>query len=467
MSYSAFINQYSAIIVRRFLHICLLLFLAVSLQAQDSLRLYADTFKLHEQVNHMSDDRLLLYLVQQQGIQLAKKDSLAFAKRLETDTTTAYPFHVGLRDSLIIAERVKAMNGAHPLTLPLMYVPEKRSVTESPDSACTIANIRRNARRYVSATHPELYKSVYDHNRLKDLDYRPQAAVQEIEVEKALVWDPEEDRISKLRAIRNQFTPWRKEATIMLQLTQNYVSKNWYQGGNSSFAVISIAQGYINYDDKNRITWENSGEWRYGFNTVSADTLRKINANEDVFKLYSKLGIKIVNKLSYSVSADFQTHFFNTWKENTKQLKTGPLTPVRLNIATGLDYKPVEGLSLYFAPLSYRLVAVTDTIHAAQTNYSIPNGKKALNELGSSFRVEWIWKPVREISLETKFYFYTNYRRVEIDWETTCNFIINRFISARIMLHPRYDNTVILPDDERAKIQFKELISIGFAHKFR
>ena len=53
-----------------------------------------------------------------------------------------------------------------------------------------------------------------------------------------------------------------------------------------------------------------------------------------------------------------------------------------------------------------------------------------------------------------------------MDWEVTCDFIINRYMSARLTLHPRYDSSAIQEGDTHAKMQFKELISIGFAHKF-
>jgi hypothetical protein len=99
-------------------------------------------------------------------------------------------------------------------------------------------------------------------------------------------------------------------------------------------------------------------------------------------------------------------------------------------------------------------------------SFGIEEGKNILNDVGSSLRVKWKWQPLREIALETEFYLYTNYKRVEIDWQTDCNFIINRFLSARLSLHPRYDNTVILAGDEKAKIQYKEMLSIGFSHKF-
>jgi len=51
---------------------------------------------------------------------------------------------------------------------------------------------------------------------------------------------------------------------------------------------------------------------------------------------------------------------------------------------------------------------------------------------------------------------------VEIDWEIVSNFTINRFLSTRLTLNPRYDNTII---GQKAYLQFKELLSFGFSYK--
>ena len=285
-------------------------------------------------------------------------------------------------------------------------------------------------------------------------------------VQRSLVKDAEEDQKDAMRAIRNMHTPWRKEATIIAQMTQNYVSPNWYQGGVSSFAVLSIMKGQIGYYGE-RFTWENTGEWRAGGSTAKEDTLRYVACTDDLFRLYSKANYKAVNKLYYSFSAEFETRFFRTYKTNTTTLKSAPFSPVRLNLALGIDYKPIEGMSISFSPLAYKMIHVADTVNMNKADYGIEAGKKTLNDVGSSIRFEYVWKPVREVVLETKLYMYTNYKKVEVDLEVNCDFIINRFFSARVMLHPRYDNTVILDGQEKAKIQFKELLSIGFAHKFR
>ena len=74
---------------------------------------------------------------------------------------------------------------------------------------------------------------------------------------------------------------------------------------------------------------------------------------------------------------------------------------------------------------------------------------------------------MREIELETKFYFFTNYKQIETELELDVDFIINRFLSAKLMIHPRYDGTIENVTDQKEKVQFKELISVGFAHTFR
>jgi hypothetical protein len=251
----------------------------------------------------------------------------------------------------------------------------------------------------------------------------------------------------------------------MAQITQNYVTPNWYQGGSSSFAGLGIAKGQISYITE-RFTWENFGEWRIGGSTISADSLHKVNTTDDLLRLYTKANYRIVPTLFASVSGELETRLFPTYKSNSNALKSGPFSPLRFNAALGIDWKPVKGLSVSVSPFSYKVIHIMDTARVAVKDYGLDPGQKTLHTIGSSVRVEYVWKPVREVSLETRFYFYTNYHHVEIDLEANCDFIINRFLSARLMLHPRYDSSVIMEGDSRARIQFRELLSLGFAHKF-
>lgn len=292
----------------------------------------------------------------------------------------------------------------------------------------------------------------------------------QIAVTKSLIKDTEEDLADMRRNRQNIYSPWRKDALVQLQMAQSYISKNWYQGGNEfNLNILSVLKGNLNYS-KDNLIWENLGEWRTGFANTPGDTLRLFNTNDDLFRIYSKVGYQIVKNLYLSASADFRTSIWDTWKANTNNLKTTFGTPIRFNIDLGLDYKPVKDLSIVVAPASYKMVyaMVTDST-VTVTDYGIPAGKNILNDVGSSLRVKYKYTPLREIVLETEFYINYTYLKhtLEVDWQTTCNFVINRFLTTRITLHPRYDSSYKPNGATKAKIQFKEMLSIGFSHTFR
>ena len=384
--------------------LCAVSHLAAQSVVSDSVQFYPDTFKLQDQQKAANIDMLLLQLVSQQSEQLHVNDTI---------------------DTLTVAEVMRLDS-------------LKREIAE-------VDSLR--------AVNAQLVRQV-----VTEMPYIP--------IEKSWVKDEEEDRNDVLRAIRDMHTRWRKEATIMLQVTQTYVTPNWYQGGSSSFAGLGILKGQIGYYGE-RFTWENTGEWRMGASTISADSIHKVNTTDDLFRLYSKANLRIVPKLFGSVSAEFETRLLPTYKSNSHALKSGPFSPVRFNAALGLDYKPVKGLSISLSPISYKMVHVMDTARVTVTEYGLKAGEQTQHNIGSSLRVEYTWKPVREVALESKFFMYTNYHDVELDLEVNCDFIITRFFSARLMLHPRFDTAVIMEGDDHAKIQFRELLSIGFAHKFR
>ncbi len=89
-----------------------------------------------------------------------------------------------------------------------------------------------------------------------------------------------------------------------------------------------------------------------------------------------------------------------------------------------------------------------------------------MSEIGSSFKSILSYPLSKEVQLDSKLTFYTNYQKVEVDWEMVCNMTINRFLSTRISFNPRYDNTIIEADGSKAKMQFKQFLSVGFSHKF-
>jgi hypothetical protein len=261
--------------------------------------------------------------------------------------------------------------------------------------------------------------------------------------------------------------PWQYKALSQLQFSESAISKNWYQGGYSNLAVLGILSGQLTYDDKKCIQWDNNAEWRLGFNSVAGDTIHTLSTNDDVLKINSKLGIKAGGNFFYSGSVDFSTQFFNSYKGlNSTVLKTAFLTPVRLNIGIGMDYKYEKLFSLMLSPFSYKYIYMNDNINVNPNLFGIKADQKFLSEIGSSFKATFSSPITNELQFDSKLSFYTNYKKVEIDWELVANMTINRFLSTRISFNPRYDNTVIMAQGQSAQIQYKQLLSVGFSHKF-
>lgn len=327
-----------------------------------------------------------------------------------------------------------------------------------------INELRNDARNEITKNAANLYCTTFD--KLPDPSKNKNRYIEGIKIDKVqFVEDksinPNDKKINVQKA---QIGPWFHKASTLAQFSQNYISPNWYQGGNSNIAVLGILSGQLIYDNKKSVQWENNAEWRMGFNSVEGDSIHPLSTNDDVFKINSKLGIKAGGNWFYSGSVDFSTQFFNSYKGmNSTALKASFLTPVRLNVGVGFDYKYKKIFSLLLSPVSYKYIFVNDTVRMNQNMFGIKKGMNYLSEVGSSFKAVVSYPLTREIQLDSKLSFYTNYEKVEIDWEIVCNMAINRFLSTRISVNPRYDNTVI---GEKAGIQFKQLLSVGFSHKF-
>ena len=337
-----------------------------------------------------------------------------------------------------------------------------------PSAEQIIDELRRDARDNISRKAVYLYVTRFD--ELPDPEGIKSRYINDKKLTKVKFIDDKDELYryrQRLIVKREKIGPWQHKANALAQFSESVISENWYQGGNSNIAILGIMTAQLNYDNKKDIQWENCAEWRIGFNSVAGDTLRMLSTNDDVVKINSKLGIKAGGNFFYSGSVDFSTQLFNSYNGiNSTIMKTSFLTPVRLNIGVGLDYKYKKIFSLMLAPIAFKYIYVSDNSNVNPNLFGIKTGKNNLNEIGSSFKAILSYPLSREIQFDSRLSLYTNYQKVEIDWEMVCNLTINRFMSTRISFNPRYDNTVIETNGSKAKMQLKQLLSVGFSHKF-
>jgi len=155
-------------------------------------------------------------------------------------------------------------------------------------------------------------------------------------------------------------------------------------------------------------------------------------------------------------------------------------------VALGLDYKPNASFSAFFAPIASKLTIVNDTGLANHGAYGvtpadtvggvIKAGKKTKTEFGGYFRMFYNLKIMHNIQLQTKLDLFSNYLKnplpLSVSWQELLSLKINKYISSTVSTSLLYDpntktdsNGNIKPDG-KVRIQFKDVIAVGFAYKF-
>ncbi len=261
---------------------------------------------------------------------------------------------------------------------------------------------------------------------------------------------------------------WTFAGDYYLQFLQNFVTDNWYKGGESSYSLLGSAVMQFNYNNKQKLKWENKLEMKLGYQTSRSDSVHSVKTSEDLLRLTSKLGLQAVNKWYYTLQMIAQTQFTKGYKSNDVLTYSDFFSPFTLNLSLGMDYKmdwlnhTLKG-SIQLAPIAYnwKYVGRLDL----STRYGLDEGKHTKGDFGSECTVDFEWKIADNLKWKTRLYGYTTYDRAEVEWENTFTFQFNRFISTNVFIYPRFDDSVAR-DEHNGYWQFKEYASVGFAYSF-
>ncbi len=260
---------------------------------------------------------------------------------------------------------------------------------------------------------------------------------------------------------------WKYTAAASMQFSQHSISDNWYQGGESTNALNSDLCLTANYNDKQKVQFENVLEIKLGFITAPSDTVHHYKTNADMLRLNSKLGLQAVKNLYYTLVTEFKTQFFSNYKTNTNDLISTFFSPAQLDLSLGLDYKltkPKYTLSLAGLPLSYTFVYIADKDIVNPSSFNVEPGKSTANMFGSRINANLNWKILPNLSYLSKFEFFTTYEKVIMNWENTFEFKFNRYLSTKVFLHGRFDDGVTLTEDNDTYFQFKEMLTFGLSY---
>lgn len=264
---------------------------------------------------------------------------------------------------------------------------------------------------------------------------------------------------------------WTFKGNGSLQFTQSYYSQNWYQGGETNYAMLSQLSAEANYNNQRRVQWDNKFEAQLGFQTSETDQYHKFKATNNLLRLTSSLGIKAIGNWNYAAQLQLETQPYKSYKANSDEITAAFISPLYVRSSIGMDYiikkKRFEG-KLHLAPLSYVITYVKRD--ELLDRYGINEGHHSKHEWGPNVEFTFTYHMWKNISWASRLYWFSNFHLTRIEWENTLNFTINRYLSAKLFLYPRFDDSSDKyragEDHDGTFLMFKEWLSLGLNYDF-
>ncbi len=282
--------------------------------------------------------------------------------------------------------------------------------------------------------------------------------------------------------------PWSYRGLFSQQLNQISFT-NWARGGEESFASTSLVNLDLDYE-KERIQWESRLKMAYGVIKLENLPWRK---NEDFMHLTSKLGRKISPKFNTTVLSEFRSQFDKGFKyPNDSVVVSRFMAPGYLQLSLGIDYKPLDYLSIFFSPASGRLIFVRDQRLANEGAYGVRPaeydqegnlirvGETRRAEFGTLLNIRLQKEVLENVQIDSRLSLFndltdenrSNRKNTDLDWETGINVKLSQYITASVLVHMIYEHDTPIPvyDEDgmeigtTRKIQLKQMFGLGLSY---
>ncbi|MFO7864352.1 MAG: DUF3078 domain-containing protein [Salinivirgaceae bacterium] len=265
-------------------------------------------------------------------------------------------------------------------------------------------------------------------------------------------------------------TAWSLEGQSSFNFTQGFF-ENWTQGGENFLSGLILNDYTLSYDKK-RASWENNFSYKLGTTQQGEEDLRK---NEDIFEFSSKYGHDLSQKnMFFTNIISFKTQMFKGFdyaNDNDTAAISQFMNPGHVVIATGLEYKYKKMLSALVSPLSGKATIMTDTANYDPVAFGIDEGEKFRAEMGAYVKIKFKKEVVENVNISTTLELFNNYfnnpENIDIDWQTTITFNVNKYIKTTLFAHVIYDDDVPIPitgGRTTRNFQVKETLGIGLAY---
>jgi Protein of unknown function (DUF3078) len=301
---------------------------------------------------------------------------------------------------------------------------------------------------------------------------------------------------------------WRKGGVFLLSLGQGN-SKNWAAGAEEySFSMAATLSLFANKTSE-KFFWNNTLDLGYAFVNNHSNGSRK---TDDKIDLFSKVGRYISKTLSIAGVVSFRSQFsagydYDYLEKDIRRRKSGFMAPGYLSISPGLDWHPEKSFSLFFSPVSVRMVMVTnDPKSYYYPGGAIPTGgfetplsvlygvdpeRGIRTEFGGFLSANFLKEILKNVAYKTRLDLYSNFlersvftvtgpdevqttkisakpQNIDIIWTNLVAMKINKYLTVTYNFDLIYDDDVkqFGPNDASPGTQIRSLLAVGLSLRF-
>jgi len=256
--------------------------------------------------------------------------------------------------------------------------------------------------------------------------------------------------------------------------------------GDNRIGIGGAANGFAKMR-RGRLAWDNIASLNFAvqkigsgiINLAGADGRVPFQKNIDELRLNSKLGYKMreESKFYYAVDFAFLSQLTPTWSGNFLRdvYDTGTpvsklFAPATINLSVGIDYKPIDNLSIFFSPLSMKAIMVMDDDIASTPVFNasgqivgslhgnpiegdgmgnVASFENVFFALGASLRATYTQKFWEDrVSWTSNLLLFSNYldkpQNIDVDWTNEFAVAITKGLQFSLTANIFYDHDVFV-----------------------
>lgn len=259
-------------------------------------------------------------------------------------------------------------------------------------------------------------------------------------------------------------TSWKSGGFIGINFSQVNLS-DWAPGGENSMSIAANTNLFANYV-KGKVEFLNSLDMNYAVVRTSSQGLRK---TDDRIELNSKYSRKISDKWLYSALGNFKSQFTPGYNyPNDSVVISRFMAPAFLTLSLGITYKPAEYFEVMLSPATGKYTFVNDKTLSDAGAFGVDPGKTIRPEFGAYLNMRFKKDIMENVTLSSRLELFNNYtdkdkenaKNIDVNWESSVNMKINKFLTASITAQLVYDANVV------ERTQYRQVLAIGLGYKF-